>query len=189
MHVGRFGQGLAEVGARAGARIFEHAPVTGAVCRAGRWRLTTPRGTIEAEQVLLATGSTTRGPFGWFRRRYVPVGSFIIATVPLPDRLIGTVLPNRRTASTSMNIGNYFRLAPDKRLIFGGRARFAMSSPRSDAKSGQILERVPSAFRASCAAGPRLTTISCIRRRRSGPAAPRHAGRGSPAGAPAKRPG
>jgi glycine/D-amino acid oxidase-like deaminating enzyme len=141
MHVGRFGQGLAEAGARAGARIYEHAAVTGAVRRAGRWRLTTPRGTIEADQVLLATGSTTTGPFGWFRRRYVPVGSFIIATEPLPDRLVATVLPRRRTASTSMNIGNYFRLAPDNRLIFGGRARFAISSPRSDAKSGQILER------------------------------------------------
>jgi glycine/D-amino acid oxidase-like deaminating enzyme len=141
MHVGRFGQGLAEAGARAGARIHEHAPVTGAVRRAGRWRLTTPRGTIEADQVLLATGSTTQGPFGWFRRRYVPIGSFIIATAPLSDGLLATVLPNRRTASTSMNIGNYFRLAPDNRLIFGGRARFAMSSPRSDAKSGEILER------------------------------------------------
>jgi glycine/D-amino acid oxidase-like deaminating enzyme len=141
MHVGRFGRGLAEAAARAGARIYEQALVSGAVREAGRWRLTTPRGTIEADQVLLATGSTTRGPFGWFRRRYVPVGSFIVATAPLGDGLLATVLPTGRGATTSMNIGNYFRLAPDNRLIFGGRARFAMSSPRSDAKSGQILER------------------------------------------------
>jgi glycine/D-amino acid oxidase-like deaminating enzyme len=38
-----------------------------------------------------------------------------------------------------MNIGNYFRPTSDNRLLFGGRARFAMSSKKSDAKSGRIL--------------------------------------------------
>jgi glycine/D-amino acid oxidase-like deaminating enzyme len=36
-------------------------------------------------------------------------------------------------------VGNYFRTTADNRLVFGGRARFAMSNPRSDQKSGQIL--------------------------------------------------
>jgi glycine/D-amino acid oxidase-like deaminating enzyme len=141
MHMGRFGAGLAEAAARHGARIFEQAPVT-ALKRLGGQRhlVTTARGAIEAGQVLLATGASQHGPFGWLRRRIVPVGSFIIATAPLPAELAASVLPKRRTATTTMNIGNYFRLTPDNRLIFGGRARFALSSPRSDAKSGAILE-------------------------------------------------
>jgi len=49
-------------------------------------------------------------------------------------------MPTRRSATTTKNIGNYFRLAADNRLIFGGRARFAMSSPTSDVKSGKLLE-------------------------------------------------
>ena len=28
------------------------------------------------------------GPFGWFRRRIVPVGSFIIVTEPLERRML-----------------------------------------------------------------------------------------------------
>jgi glycine/D-amino acid oxidase-like deaminating enzyme len=49
-------------------------------------------------------------------------------------------MPGNRTCVPSMNIGNYFRLAPDNRLIFGGRARFsATSDQRLDAKSGAIL--------------------------------------------------
>jgi glycine/D-amino acid oxidase-like deaminating enzyme len=40
---------------------------------------------------------------------------------------------------TSKNVGNYFRATSDNRLLFGGRARFAMSNPRSDAKSGDVL--------------------------------------------------
>ena len=55
-------------------------------------------------------------------------------------------MPGNRTCVTSMNIGNYFRLSPDNRLIFGGRARFsATSDQRSDAKSGAILRAEPRA--------------------------------------------
>jgi glycine/D-amino acid oxidase-like deaminating enzyme len=141
LHVGRFGIGLAEAAVRRGARVFEHAAVTGLSRAGGRFRVTTERGSIEAAQVLLATGAYTTGPFGYFRRRIVPVGSFIIATEPLPPELAHEVMPGRRTATTTKHIGNYFRLSPDNRLIFGGRARFAMSSPASDAHSGRILER------------------------------------------------
>ena len=48
-------------------------------------------------------------------------------------------MPGGRTCTTSQNIGNYFRLTADNRLVFGGRARFAMSNPTSDLKSGGIL--------------------------------------------------
>lgn len=141
MHVGRFGVGLAEAAARSGASIVENAPVTGLARLTGqRHRVVTARGAVEAGQVLLATGASRAGPFGWLRRRIVPVGSFIIATEPLGDTLAAEVLPTRRNAVTTKNIGNYFRLTPDNRLIFGGRARFALSSPRSDAMSGAILE-------------------------------------------------
>ena len=142
MHMGRFGTGLAEAAARRGARIFERAPVTGLARRDGKGHeLTTPRGMLRADQVLLATGAYTRGPFGYFRRRVVPVGSFIVATGPLAPATLDAIMPTRRTATTTKAIGNYFRISPDDRLIFGGRARFAVSSPQSDAKSGRVLER------------------------------------------------
>jgi glycine/D-amino acid oxidase-like deaminating enzyme len=141
MHMGRFGAGLANAAARRGAGIFENARVTGLHRLNGSaHRVVTTRGEIEAGQVLLATGASREGPFAWLRRRIVPVGSFIIATEPLSDNLAASIMPTRRTATTTKNIGNYFRLTPDNRLIFGGRARFALSSPKSDAKSGAILQ-------------------------------------------------
>lgn len=141
MHMGRFGVGLAEAAARSGAAIYESAAVTGLKRLRGRaHRVVTTRGTLEAKLVLLATGASREGPFSWLRRRIVPVGSFIIATAPLSDNLAASIMPTRRTATTTMNIGNYFRLTPDNRLIFGGRARFALSNPASDAKSGAILK-------------------------------------------------
>ena len=140
MHMGRFGVGLAQAGARAGAQIHEHAAVTKIERRpGGSFRVETARGTVEARQVLLATGNSRTGPFFHFRRRMISVGSFIIATEPLDKGLLDRMLPHRRNYVTSRNIGNYFRISPDDRLIFGGRARFAMSNPRSDAKSGRVL--------------------------------------------------
>ena len=117
MHMGRFVTGLAEAVVRRGAAIHEHAPVTARHSEGGGWRLETPKGAILADRVVLATR-------------------------PLSAVEIAATLPGNRTCVTSLNIGNYFRLAPDNRLIFGGRARFsARSDQRSDAESGAILRR------------------------------------------------
>jgi glycine/D-amino acid oxidase-like deaminating enzyme len=140
LHVGRFGVGLAQAAARHGARIYESATVAKLERLSGRaHRITTGRGTLEAAQVLLATGASRPGPLAWFRRRLVPVGSFIVATAPLDAALAKRLMPGRRNYVTTRIIGNYFRLTRDDRLIYGGRARFAMPGPGSDEKSGRIL--------------------------------------------------
>ena len=140
LHMGRFASGLATAAVRHGAKLYEDAALTGIErISGGRHRLTTKRGTIEADAVLLATGASMAGPFRWLRRRIVPIGSFIVATEPL-GALAQEIMPGRRNGTTTRNVGNYFRLTADNRLIFGGRARFALSSPRSDTRSGAILE-------------------------------------------------
>src|SRR6266851_2416481 len=141
MHMGKFAAGLAGAAARRGARIYEGAPVTKLRRIGGRqYEVVSGRGAVLADQVLLATGTSVKGPFFHFRRRIIPVGSFIVATERLSENVIGDLMPTRRTATTTRTIGHYFRISPDNRLLFGGRARFAMSNPRSDMKSGKILQ-------------------------------------------------
>ncbi|WP_297773813.1 FAD-binding oxidoreductase [uncultured Roseovarius sp.] len=144
MHMGRYVSGLARAAAGHGALIWENAPVTGRRKEDGLWRLETARGHLHAERVIVATGAYSGAVKGAalkpFRKRIISVGSFIVATRPLTDEEVAATLPGNRTCVTSMNIGNYFRLSPDNRLIFGGRARFSASSDQqSDAKSGEIL--------------------------------------------------
>ncbi len=142
LHPGKLAVGLATAAARRGARIYEDTPVVECTpLRGHAHRVTTPRGSVDAQQVLVATGSTETGPFGWFRRRLAPVGSFIVVTEPLAPEQLARVLPQRRSYVTSRIIGNYFRVTPDQRLLWGGRARFAMSNPRSDAQSGTVLRQ------------------------------------------------
>lgn len=144
MHMGRFALGLADAAVRHGAAIHLDTPVQ-RLTRVGTGhthRIQTPRGTVQADQVLLATGASRHGgygSFGWLRRRIVPIGSFIIATAPLGEARAQALLAGQRTYVTTANVHHYFRLSPDHRLIFGGRARFAVSSPQSDARSGAIL--------------------------------------------------
>ena len=143
MHMGRFAHGLAQAAERHGATICTHTCVNRLERVQGQaHRLHTAHGVVTAQQVLLATGASRHGgygSFGWLRRRIVPIGSFIVVTEPLGAERAYALLRERRTYTTIANIHHYFRLTPDHRLVFGGRARFAISSPQSDAASGEIL--------------------------------------------------
>ncbi|QKM50036.1 Gamma-glutamylputrescine oxidoreductase [Burkholderia glumae] len=142
MHVGRYVRGLASAAQARGAQILEHAPVLGLERRAdGGYLALTPLGEIRASQVLLASGISQLGPFGWIRRRVVPVGAFIIVSEPLSSERLDRLLPTRRMVTDTKQFVNFFRVTPDQRMLFGGRARFATSNPRSDQKSGLILRR------------------------------------------------
>ena len=142
LHVGKFTRGLGESAARLGAQIHEKASVE-QVRRLGgtKHEVVTSRGTLQADQVLVATSGYTTRPFRWQQLRIAPVGSFIIVTEPLGKEVCDELMPNRRMASDTKNLLYYFRITPDHRLLFGGRARFAMSSPQSDEKSGRILQK------------------------------------------------
>ena len=144
MHMGRFANGLAQAAERRGAQIRTGTCVQ-RLERLGSGqahRVHTHRGSLQAQQVLLANGTARHGgygSFGWLRRRIVPIGSFIVVTEPLGAERAHALLRERRTYVTVANIHHYFRLTPDHRLVFGGRARFAVSNPTSDATSGEIL--------------------------------------------------
>lgn len=143
LHVAKFGHALAGLAVKEGATIHEHAAVTD-VKRLGKGtahELTTTRGKIRADKVVVGTSGYTGKPFGWQQRRVIPVGSFIVVTEPLPQELVDELMPTRRMASDSKNFIYYFRITPDNRLLFGGRARFALSDPSQDRESGEILKK------------------------------------------------
>ncbi len=142
LHVGKFAKGLGEAAARQGAVIHEKAPVQQLRRLEGTaHEVVTPRGSVRADQVLIATSGYTRRPFRWQQVRIAPVGSFIVVTEPLGKEVCDQLMPTRRMASDSKNLLFYFRITPDQRMLFGGRARFAMSNPQSDEKSGRILRK------------------------------------------------
>jgi glycine/D-amino acid oxidase-like deaminating enzyme len=134
-------QGLAAAAARAGAVIREHAAAE-ALSRVGtEWIVRTTAGEVRAKDVFVATNGYTGGATPALRRRLIPIGSYIIATPPLPAAVASRLLPRRRVAFDSRNFLHYFRLTADNRLLFGGRAEFSGPTLESAARATSILQR------------------------------------------------
>jgi glycine/D-amino acid oxidase-like deaminating enzyme len=131
-------RGLAAAAERAGARLVEGAGVGGLTRTGAGITVATGRGTLLARDVLVATNGYTGPVVPALQRRVVPVGSYIIATAPLPAELVARLIPRRRVLSDTKNLLFYFRLSPDGRLVFGGRAAF---TPTAVARSAAILRR------------------------------------------------
>ncbi len=134
--------GLARAAQAVGAKLFAQTPVTQLSRQnGGRFRLTTGRGALLADQVFIATSGYTGRVTPALQRKIVPIGSYIIATEPLPGLVADRLLPNRRVVFDSKNFLHYYRLSADGRLLFGGRAAFAPETPDTVRESAAILRR------------------------------------------------
>jgi len=103
--------------------------------------VSTSRGQIDAANVLVATNGYTDRAAPAVQRRFVPIGSFIIATEPLEPDVATGLLPTRRVVFDSKHFLYYFRLTEDRRLLFGGRAEFRRASDASIGRAADILRR------------------------------------------------
>ena len=137
----RYVAGLARAAATAGASLWAETPVQ-RVSRAGAgFRVKTARGDLTAGNVVVATSGYTGPATPRLRRRIVPIGSYIIATDVLPEALANEVSPRDRMIFDSKNFLYYFRLTPDRRMLFGGRAGFFPETPSTVRESADILRR------------------------------------------------
>lgn len=138
----RFTAGLAAAAARAGASLFPQARVEKVEkIPGGGFKLRTARGTLQAKEVIVATSGYTGPATPAHQRRIVPIGSYIIATEVLPERLAHAVSPRQRMIFDSKNFLYYFRLTPDRRMLFGGRARFYPETPTTVHASASLLRQ------------------------------------------------
>ncbi len=141
----RYVAGLAQAAMNAGAEVFEKARVEKidreALRGAPGWLVTTSRGALWAREVLVGTSGYTSGATPALRRKIVPIGSYIIATEPMPEALARELSPRHRMIYDSKNYLHYYRLTPDHRMLFGGRAAFFPETEHSIRKSAEILRR------------------------------------------------
>lgn len=131
LHPALYYKGLLDLVVKAGVPIASRTPVNGLTQEAnGSWSVKTPRGTIRAGHVIIATNGYTGDVTPQFKRRVVPVGSYIIATEELSADLAKSLSPANRSFADTRRVLTYYRLSPDgKRMIFGGRAKFGFSDP------------------------------------------------------------
>jgi glycine/D-amino acid oxidase-like deaminating enzyme len=136
VHPARYVRGMAASAARTGARIQENVQVLRIRRAKGGFEIVTRDAVIRTREVLAATNGYTPRALSSLRRRVIPIGSYQIATVPLPPELAQRLVPRGRVFSDTKNLLYYFRLSPDHRMVFGGRASF---TPTGIARIAAIL--------------------------------------------------
>jgi glycine/D-amino acid oxidase-like deaminating enzyme len=141
----RYVAGLGRAALRAGACIYEDTRVAkierSSNNGSGGWSVSTSRGPMWARDVMVATSGYTGRATPALQRKIIPIGSYIIVTEELPEALAREVSPRNRMIFDSKNYLYYYRLTPDRRMLFGGRAAFFPESADSIRQSAELLRR------------------------------------------------
>ncbi|MCH8166930.1 MAG: FAD-binding oxidoreductase [Proteobacteria bacterium] len=126
LHPLRYALGLGRAAAAAGARIFERSPVT----RIGAGQVTTARGRVSADHVILACNGYLDGLAPRAARRTMAINNFIAATEPLGAERARSIIRDNVCVSDTRFVLNYYRLTPDHRLLWGGGESYGRRFPR-----------------------------------------------------------
>ncbi len=146
LHPALYYKGLLDACRARGVPVCARAGVQRIGERNGGWEVVTARGSVQADEVVIATNGYTGDITPELKRRVVPLASHIIATEELPRDLATSLIPKRRTLADTRRVLCYYRMSPDgKRMIFGGRARFTPVTPQQSAPilHGFMTDRFP----------------------------------------------
>jgi glycine/D-amino acid oxidase-like deaminating enzyme len=103
-----------------GALVYENTPVTEIKLDA-RFRLKTPKGSLDAEKVVFATNAYSH-LIPQLRRKQVPAFTHMVVTEPLSNQQMASIgWQNRQGLEDARNLMHYFRLTADNRIAMGGR--------------------------------------------------------------------
>ncbi len=141
----RYVAGLGRAALKAEAEIFERTRVESMQRETSQgeagWRITTTRGALWAREVFVGTSGYTGRATPALQKKLIPIGSFIITTEVLPEKLASELSPRNRMIYDSKNYLYYYRLTPDRRMLFGGRAAFFPETDQTIRRSAEILRR------------------------------------------------
>jgi glycine/D-amino acid oxidase-like deaminating enzyme len=134
VHPGRYIAGLVTMADHCGVSLHEKVTAETIEHHGTGFSVETTRGTIAADEVIVATNGYTGRLTPWLQRRVVPSESMMIATETLSDDLAQSLIPNGRMIWDTKIFLFYFRLSPDgKRLLFGGRPNSPRKTLRENA--------------------------------------------------------
>jgi glycine/D-amino acid oxidase-like deaminating enzyme len=133
--------GLSKACERAGAMLCGCARLLKFERTSHGYQLKTTRGELATQHVLVTTGGYTQSATPGLQKRIIPIGSYIIATQPISERLAHELIPGERMVFDYKHFLNYYRFSADHRMIFGGRAAFFPETSSTIRSSAEILRR------------------------------------------------
>ncbi|MBK0398804.1 FAD-binding oxidoreductase [Limibaculum sp. M0105] len=144
IHPLRLVRALADAAAGAGAAVLPGSPVMAWHREGAQHRLVTPRGSLRARTVLVATnGFTPDGLDPALDGRAVPVISNIAVTRPLTgDERAQHPWLGADPAADTRNMLSYFRLLPEGRLLFGMRGDVTGADANTATMRQRVIRRI-----------------------------------------------
>ena len=135
----KYHQGLLQLAIERGCRIVSDCEALNIERGISGFSVTTSKGVVRANKVVVATSGYTGTVTPWQRKRIVPIGSYMLATEQIESERMSKLIPRDRVFSDSRKLVVYFRRSPDaRRLLFGGRVSVFESDP---VKSAPALRR------------------------------------------------
>ncbi|MDX2274520.1 MAG: FAD-binding oxidoreductase [Hyphomonadaceae bacterium] len=127
LHPLNYTLGLAHAAAKAGARIYTRSPARSVERSGSGVEVRTAHGVVRADACVLAGDALLGSVDRKLEAHIMPVANYIAVTKPLPNP--NEIIMRDRAVSDSRFVVNYFRLAADGRLIFGGGERYTTDPP------------------------------------------------------------
>lgn len=143
LHPLNYTLGLARAAQRAGVKIHTYSAVT-RVRRGQPACVETARGSVQADQVILAGNAYHAGLVPELKGRLMRVANYMIATAPLSEAQAAQVLPRNDALADINFVLDYYRLSAGRRLIYGGQVSYDGREPpglqaRMDARMTQLF--------------------------------------------------
>lgn len=117
VHPAKLARGLARIAASLGVDLYENTAAE-TLERSRPARIITPKGTVTADRVVIATNAWAAS-LPELKRQFVCVGSSIVATPEIPERLAAIGWTGGESITDSQITVTYYRTTRGGRIIFG----------------------------------------------------------------------
>ncbi|MGR3615109.1 MAG: NAD(P)/FAD-dependent oxidoreductase [Paracoccaceae bacterium] len=150
LHPLNYALGLAQAATKCGVAVYGDTPATKVSAIAQGYRVQTPKGSIQADKVLLCTNAYSGDLQQKLARSVLPVRSVQVATAPLSDNVRQSILPDGNALSDARRLLLYFRQDADGRFLMGGRGTY---------NDGSTLKQIARLKRLSVDLFPQLSGV------------------------------
>ncbi len=158
VHPAKLAWGLKAAAIKLGVRIFEYTPLESSIHLKPGVLVQTPKGSVKANKVLLATNAFAAGSKK-ITRRVSAIRDRIVVTEPLTKEQLDTIgWKNRQGIYDTRTQLNYMRLTADNRILFGGRLGYFFNNntdPKADKSADNFIRLVENFYQTF----PSLTEI------------------------------
>jgi len=128
LHPLNYTLGLAQAAENASATIFEDSPAT-KVTHSNQPVVSTPSGEVRCRYVVFCGNAYLGDVEKKLRNKYMPVGTYIIATEQLGRERALSLIKNDMAVADMNFVLDYYRLSGDYRLLYGGRVSYSTLEP------------------------------------------------------------